>query len=733
MSDDKTDNIDISEKLKAIRERRKQRGTQLGMPNVSSPQDGLEDEDKTTAISAGDLGLDLSADDDEEKTQTLNRPIHDDEDEKTAALSMAELGLASIEDTVDEDGEKTGALDQSEIASLLAGADPDKTANLSQQEVQAVLDNPPEPLLQNAALEPRTTEKSTLVDAQQPSIEPYVAPAAVKEVPPKLVVIEGPDAGTAFLLRKDEILIGRGLDADFVVNDASTSRRHFRIVKMDGRWQLVDQGSGNGTKVNGVQADRIILVDGMRIECGATVLTWEHAASTPTGDTSDYHAVEHTLSTPHGEQPKPKKNTGKMVALAAATLVLLVGVFLAVDKFANLGIVFPAKNPKPSELGQTKEPIDQNGSQPTNEGQVTTATHNDGTQNGGNEDSAGIAKAEELMKDKKWLAAKAELTKLADSAEVSKAKAQIDGALSGWRNRLTALAALDGKNVSKGLQALRAIDEDSPAAKGNDSYIEFAKLQSLADILLDVRKLQDEGKFEEAQKRVTEALQIDPGDRDANQLKTAISIALAKDGKALENEDGTVDASVMLPDAQIKPGLDKFAAGDFMGAVDYFDGIIYERSSKRDKIKARTIVGAIQKFETEHRVAQSNLADNKLASAIEKLVFAVKYNAVVGGGYETKLASDLAKAYNQLADKRVAKGELVDAAVALRIASFYGEPGEAMAKLEAEAQTAFDKAKSQLDSDPDAAFAGFIEVVNLLPAKSELATKATAELNKLLK
>jgi hypothetical protein len=45
--------------------------------------------------------------------------------------------------------------------------------------------------------------------------------------------------------------LGRSTSCDFVVEDASVSRVHATIEFVEGRWQLRDSGSVNGTRLNG--------------------------------------------------------------------------------------------------------------------------------------------------------------------------------------------------------------------------------------------------------------------------------------------------------------------------------------------------------------------------------------------------------------------------------------------------------------------------------------------------
>jgi pSer/pThr/pTyr-binding forkhead associated (FHA) protein len=63
--------------------------------------------------------------------------------------------------------------------------------------------------------------------------------------------------------------VGRAVRADFVVDAAMVSRVHCRLVSdHDGRLEVEDLNSTNGTFVNGRRIDRAVLVHGDRLRIG---------------------------------------------------------------------------------------------------------------------------------------------------------------------------------------------------------------------------------------------------------------------------------------------------------------------------------------------------------------------------------------------------------------------------------------------------------------------------------
>lgn len=82
------------------------------------------------------------------------------------------------------------------------------------------------------------------------------------------------------LLAPGTFVIGRDRDADLRLHDAAVSPRHvvLEVAADGGRVRLLDLGSLNGTKVDGVPTVAFDLVDGSRIELGETTLVFHRDA-----------------------------------------------------------------------------------------------------------------------------------------------------------------------------------------------------------------------------------------------------------------------------------------------------------------------------------------------------------------------------------------------------------------------------------------------------------------------
>ncbi len=91
---------------------------------------------------------------------------------------------------------------------------------------------------------------------------------------PALVSLRGELMAVPIPLERDEVIIGRALEADVRLNDSRASRLHARISTdrdPDGRnesYRITDLGSTNGTTVNGALITEAALSDGDKIVIG---------------------------------------------------------------------------------------------------------------------------------------------------------------------------------------------------------------------------------------------------------------------------------------------------------------------------------------------------------------------------------------------------------------------------------------------------------------------------------
>jgi pSer/pThr/pTyr-binding forkhead associated (FHA) protein len=89
----------------------------------------------------------------------------------------------------------------------------------------------------------------------------------------RLVVVEGPLAGTSVSLSAAPVTLGRADDSTVVLTDDYASGRHARLVPGEGSWLLEDLGSTNGSYLGGTKVTAPTPVPlGTPIKIGKTVM-----------------------------------------------------------------------------------------------------------------------------------------------------------------------------------------------------------------------------------------------------------------------------------------------------------------------------------------------------------------------------------------------------------------------------------------------------------------------------
>ncbi len=104
---------------------------------------------------------------------------------------------------------------------------------------------------------------------------------AAQERRPALVFLQGELMAAPIPLERDEVVLGRALEADVRVNDARASRRHARIrterdaATGEARYRISDLGSTNGTLLNGRTVADAFLRDGDKLTIGEHLLRFD--------------------------------------------------------------------------------------------------------------------------------------------------------------------------------------------------------------------------------------------------------------------------------------------------------------------------------------------------------------------------------------------------------------------------------------------------------------------------
>jgi hypothetical protein len=105
--------------------------------------------------------------------------------------------------------------------------------------------------------------------------------AIPKPAAPRAVLhVTDPDGRTRDVVVPPEgVTIGRATDNDLVAVDGRVSRHHGRIIGRRGTLVYADLGSTNGSRVNGVPVNEVVLGVGDRLEVGDTALVVEVAGA----------------------------------------------------------------------------------------------------------------------------------------------------------------------------------------------------------------------------------------------------------------------------------------------------------------------------------------------------------------------------------------------------------------------------------------------------------------------
>ena len=97
----------------------------------------------------------------------------------------------------------------------------------------------------------------------------------------KLILTQQDGPEQEYELGKTSITLGRAMTNDIILSDARASRSHARLECSPAGCRIIDLGSSNGTRVNGLRIDQVDLKPGDTISLGNTQFRFEVAPSAP--------------------------------------------------------------------------------------------------------------------------------------------------------------------------------------------------------------------------------------------------------------------------------------------------------------------------------------------------------------------------------------------------------------------------------------------------------------------
>ena len=124
------------------------------------------------------------------------------------------------------------------------------------------------------ALRRDTVEASASAPQRRRDREPSpAAPQGRRRGATRLIITEGPLAGSMVPLTPTSITIGRDQNCTLVLNDSYASSHHARVFPTDGAWWLEDLNSTNGTTLAGRAVHGAVeLPVGVPVRIGQTTL-----------------------------------------------------------------------------------------------------------------------------------------------------------------------------------------------------------------------------------------------------------------------------------------------------------------------------------------------------------------------------------------------------------------------------------------------------------------------------
>ena len=118
--------------------------------------------------------------------------------------------------------------------------------------------------------QPERTSDVLATQKNSIAMQPLVATAPLIEA---ALVMQN---GERIVLETDSLKIGRQATCRIVFNDSNVSREHAQMRRTADGWKLLDLGSTNGTKINGVKiSEEQLLVNGDELSFGTSSAKFE--------------------------------------------------------------------------------------------------------------------------------------------------------------------------------------------------------------------------------------------------------------------------------------------------------------------------------------------------------------------------------------------------------------------------------------------------------------------------
>ncbi|HUJ24712.1 MAG TPA: FHA domain-containing protein [Myxococcales bacterium] len=524
---------------------------------------------------------------------------------------------------------------------------------------------------------------------------------------PRLVVTAGPRKGSEFKLSEQLTTVGRGSDNVVVIPDISVSRQHVRLEKQGEGWVVHDQGSGNGTRVNGRQVEKLALKHGDEIEMGDTKVQFVEPGGVMVRNSRP--------AMPGVAAPEPEVTAGKAPPKSSlAKRAPLYGAILLA-----LGIVFAAGMVRKAQ----RERIEAEAARQGDESRKLAQQR--------------FEEGVSLLKQGRWVEARDklkiafelngqdhEIARYLESAEAEAPRAQA------LQNAKNALARRDYGGVAG---ALAGIPDDSALAESARDVTQQMK-QAMDGAVRDARAKAEAGDVDGAAELIDPVLLAEPSRADA--LAVRESITGQKKASSARKAERVAEARPARqapppPAADVQGILEAYLAGDIGAAI--------ERAQAAQSPKGIRLLGDLRQFDTTYKDGLAKQKAGRLAEAVRALETASAADRTIASGQEGRLGREVRKTlaglHVQLAAALTGDETLPQQAAHLR-AAVQNDPGNEGAQsqlrqINDHAKEIYLRGYVAKDEDAQAARAAFKLVIDTLPSSDETAQKAKRWLDKL--
>lgn len=169
-----------------------------------------------------------------------------------------------------------------------------------------------------------TAEDETLSSSREDGVLTLPGRPGMNTQADRLVVLAGPNPGAELVLTGKNAVIGRGEECEISINHPSVSRVHAELRPLgDGRYEVVDLGSANGVRVNGVEMPHSLLDARDVVELGDVVMKFIPAGQIYIPGTDE------TLKRGFDTARQAPPGVGTPVKFAIGAAVVAVGVVIA--------------------------------------------------------------------------------------------------------------------------------------------------------------------------------------------------------------------------------------------------------------------------------------------------------------------------------------------------------------------------------------------------------------------